>query len=281
MVQILKKWGANATLTTAQSNVAGPAVVGGKLTALNADMPALIDLPLEVFMPNMVHLDYEFVSSKFSKLSQLKGATVAISDTTGPDYRLMPQLLHLAGVSASSVHYISTGGVADNASALAANRADAAWIHTSSLLSLQANGHWNVLEQGAKMAPLVADSFWAAPPAWIKSHPAIAEALCLAWIAAARIFNDSPSQWVTAAQAYTTNAQSDSEALAIHNALAKSDYWPVSASAYTAPKIAANYAFYKGGGMLKGAGIRPLSQVATYSYWQAAWKIYAAHPKAY
>jgi hypothetical protein len=281
IVQTLKSWGANASLTTAESNVAGPAVVGGKLTTLNSNLATLVDLPLEVYMPNAVHLDFVFVSSKFTSLSQLKGATVAISDTTGPDYRLMPALLKLGGLSANSVHYISTGGASANASALAAHRADAAWIHVDALLSLQATGHWNILERASTMAPLLADSFWAALPSWINSHPAIVEALCLAWIHAAKVFDTSPSAWVTAAQGYTSNAQSDSEALAIHNSLATTNSWPVSLGAYTSQQIAYDYGFYKAAGVLQGPGIRPLSQVAIFSDWQAAWTIYEAHESAY
>lgn len=280
----LESWGANSSLNLAEAPAGADAVVAGRIDAVNSDMPSLLNLPLEIFMPNQVRLDYEFVSTDVSSLKGLKGKTIDVGTQTSAEYQFMPALLKYAHLKQSQVHYEITGSSSGSSfgTQLITNKADAAWVHVSNVSKIRASvSHLYVLAKATSVLPGIADSFWAATPAWLKSHPAIAEALCLAWIAAARTFNDQASKWVTDAEAYTLNADPTSKVSADHATYAGLHLWPIAQSNYTSQVIKENYNFYKQFGEFSGSGVRALSKVAVYGPWTAAWQVYNAHQSAY
>ena len=284
MEQTLKKWGASSNLNLGEAPEGADAVVAGKIDAVNSDMPSLLNLPLEIFMPNQERMDYEFVSTTAPTLADLKGKTIDVGTSTSAQNMLMPPLLKAAGLTSSEVH-LDLSGSSSGASlgtALTTGRADAAWVHVSSVASLQKSvKHLYVLSKASTLLPDIADSYWAATPAWLKANPAIAEALCLAWIDAVKTFNDDSATWVSDAMAYTLNADPQSSVQADHATFAGLDLWPLSASGYSSASVDENYSFYNGFKEFSGAGVRPLSQVATYAPWTAAWQVYDAHESAY
>lgn len=284
VTQTLKQWGANATLTLGQSPTGEEAVLSGSIDAANSDMPTIINLPLEIFMANQSHQDYVFASWDFTNLSQMKGKNIGIGSNTSPDFYLMPSLLKKAGLTSSQITYTSAGGGGSSAVAtlLATKRVDAAWIHVSNLTKVRTSDpNLVVLARAATLLPTIADSWWGAQPSWLASHPAIAEALCLAYIHAVKVFNNQASQWVSFAEAYTTNADPVSQVTADRKAFSYPDLWPFSQNNLSPSTIAANYKFYKDAGDLNGAGVRSLSKVADYTPWNDAWTVYEAHPRAY
>ena len=284
MEKTLESWGANSSLNLAEAPAGADAVVAGKIDAVNSDMPSLLNLPLEIFMPNQVRLDYEFVSTDIPTLKDLKGKTIDVGTVTSAEYQFMPALLKYAHLKKSQVNYEITGSASGSSfgTQLIIHKADAAWVHVSNVATVRAEvPHLYVLAKATSVLPSIADSFWAATPSWLKSHPAIAEALCLAWIAAAKTFNDHPSTWVSDAEAYTLNADPASSVQADHATYVGLHLWPLSESSYTKQQVDANYDFYKSFGEFSGSGIRKLSKVAVYGDWQAAWQVYDAHPGAY
>jgi ABC-type taurine transport system substrate-binding protein len=284
MEKTLESWGASSSLNLAEAPAGADAVVAGKIDAVNSDMPSLLNLPLEIFMPNQVRLDYEFVSTDTSKLSDLKGKTIDVGTTTSAEYEMMPALLKYTHLTANQVHYEITGSSSGSSlgTQLTTGRADAAWVHVSAVANIKAAvPHLYVLAKATSVLPSIADSFWAATPSWLKSHPAIAEVLCLAWIEAARTFNDHAGQWVSDAEAYTLNADPSSEVSADHATFVGLHLWPLAESSYSSSMVDTNYKFYKQFGEFSGSGIRSLSKVAIYGPWTAAWQVYEAHPGAY
>jgi len=284
VTQTLKQWGANSSLTLGSSPTGEEAVLSGSIDAANSDMPTIINLPLEIFMANQSHQDYVFASRDFTSLKQMKGKVIGIGSTTSPDYYIMPALLKKAGLSASEISYISAGGGGSSALAtlLATGRVDAAWIHVSNLTKVRTSQpNLVVLARAATLLPTIADSWWGARPSWLSSHPAVAEAICLAYIHAVKIFNTQPTTWENYAEGYTTNADPLSAVAAERKAFSYPDLWPFSQANLSPSVIQKNYTFYKNAGDINGAGIRPLKQVADYGPWTAAWKVYQAHQRAY
>jgi ABC-type nitrate/sulfonate/bicarbonate transport system substrate-binding protein len=283
--QTLQKWGATSSLTLAESPTGQDAVVAGKIDAINSDMPSLINLPLEIFMPNQARLDYVFVARDVPTLAQLKGKTIDVGTTTSAEYTLMPALLRYAHLKRSQVTYDVTGSSSGSSigAVLIAGKADAAWIHVSALQSLRSalGGHLYVLARASQVDPGIADSFWGATPQFIAHDPAIVEALCLAWISAAKTFNDHWMRWVTYAEHYTLNADPPSAVENDHTIFKSLNLWPLQESDYTPQIVRYNYDFYKAYGEFAGAGLRPLNRVAVFGPWKAAWKVYEAHPNAY
>jgi ABC-type nitrate/sulfonate/bicarbonate transport system substrate-binding protein len=284
MEQTLKQWGAGSNLNLGEAPEGADAVVAGKIDAVNSDMPSLLNLPLEIFMPNQERMDYEFVSTTAPTLADLKGKTIDVGTSTSAQNMLMPALLQKAGLTSSDVHLDLSGSSsgASLGSALTTGRADGAWIHISSVANLQKSvKHLYVLARASDLLPGIDDSFWAATPAWLTANPAITEALCLAWIDAVKTFNDDSATWVSDAMAYTLNADPQTSVQADHATFAGLNLWSLSASGYSAASVAANYSFYNGFKEFSGAGVRPMSQVATYAPWNAAWQVYQAHQSAY
>lgn len=284
MEKTLEKWGATSSLNLGEAPEGADAVVAGKIDAINSDMPSLLNLPLEIFMPNQDKLDYVFVSTKATSLKDLKGTVIDVGTKTSLEYFLMPALLKKAGLTKTQVTEDITGSSSGSSigTTLVAGRAQAAWIHIGDLSKLKAElPSLHVLANAATTLPTVADSFWAARPAWLQKNPAIAEALCLAWIVGAKVFNDQVTQWVNYAEQYTNNANPASTVKATHKILASLHLWPVSKSAYSKTFVKQNFDFDNQYGLLSGAGIRPLGTVAEFTSWNAAWKVYNAHSTAY
>jgi hypothetical protein len=280
----LQSWGANSSLNLAEAPAGADAVVAGRIDAVNSDMPSLLNLPLEIFMPNQVRLDYEFVSTDVQTLGGLKGKTIDVGTQTSAEYQFMGPLLKYAHLSKSQVKYEITGSASGSSfgTQLITHAADAAWVHVSNVAKIKTEvPHLYVLAKATSVMPSIADSFWAATPAWLKSHPAIAEAICLAWIQAAKTFNDHASTWVNDAEAYTLNADPVSSVQADHATYLGLQLWPVAQSSYTPQVVKQNYNFNAQYNLFSGSGIRSLSKVAVYGPWTAAWQVYEAHPSAY
>lgn len=284
MEKTLQKWGATSALNLAEAPAGADAVVAGKIDAVNSDMPSLLNLPLSIFMPNQVRLDYVFVSRDAKTLSDLQGKTIDVGTKTAAQYMLMPALLKEAHLTKSQVTLDFSGSSSGSSlgTALSTGRADAAWVHISNVSNIKTSvPHLYVLAKATVELPDIADSFWAATPSFLKSNPAIAEALCLAYIAAVKTFNKDQAQWVSDAEAYTLNADPVSSVQADYATYAGLHLWPLLESAYTTKTVATNYDFYKSFGEFSGSGLRALSKVAVFGPWQAAWQAYNSHPSAY
>jgi ABC-type nitrate/sulfonate/bicarbonate transport system substrate-binding protein len=163
---------------------------------------------------------------------------------------------------------------------MAQGRVDVAFVHADGLLTLQQHGTFNVLANSASLEPWDADSYMTASPAWLKANPATAEAIDLAWLHSAHVFNAHKQQWIQAALAYTKNAASASDASAAYDALAKAKPWPDDGSGMEKASLQKNFDAANQSGQIKGQGSRPLSQWAVIGPWQAAVTYFKAHAAA-
>jgi ABC-type nitrate/sulfonate/bicarbonate transport system substrate-binding protein len=276
-VEELKHWGANADLQLGSSNTTQLAVVSGQLQATAGPLPTDLDAGLSIFGNNQVHVDYLMVSSSLKTLSEIKGKTIAIATTVSPDNYLLDGALAKAGVTRSDVKIQLTGSNGNSVNQMVQHQVDVAFVHADALDKLQKSGTVTVLANGATLEPWDADSYMTATGAWLKANPATAEAIDLAWLHAAWVFNKDKAQWVKSAVAYTKNAITDAEASSGYDALAKAEPWPFDGTGMETASLQKNFDAAKQAGQIKGQGDRPLSDWAVTKPWEDAVAYFKAH----
>jgi ABC-type nitrate/sulfonate/bicarbonate transport system substrate-binding protein len=280
LVQFLKQWGANASQTNASQNAPELAVASGQLNATAGPLPTEVDSGLTVFGPNQARLDdVVLVKNSVASLSDLKGKNVAICCDASPDGVLLTAVLKKAGLSESQLSILRTGASSASLSALIAGRVDVAFVHSSDVPT--AGSGFHVLAVGASILPQYADSFMAATPSWLTSNPALAEAIDLAWLASAKLFNTDESKWVANAAAYTSNADSTSAYQQSWTKLASVQGWPADGAILTPSIVTFNLNIASQQQALKGEGTRPAAQEMDLTPWQQAWAVFSAHESAY
>lgn len=280
LVYYLKKWGASATQTNASGNAAELAVASGSLDSVSGPVPAVVDAGLVIFGPNQARLDDVILAKKsIASLSDLKGKKIAICCVASPDEVLLTAALKKAGLTTSQVSILKTGASTASFNALVAGQVDVAFVHSNAVPKAGPNFH--VLGVGATILPQYADSFMGAKASWLKSHPAMAEAIDLAWLASAKLFNTNEAAWVKHAASYTSNADTTAQYQAAWNELRGIQGWPVSKSIVSSSVIAFNLGVAKQQNALKGPGLNPQSQLQDLTPWQSAWAQFSAHESAY
>lgn len=280
LVYYLKKWGASATQTNASGNAAELAVASGSLDSVSGPVPAVVDAGLVIFGPNQARLDDVILAKKsIASLSDLKGKKIAICCVASPDEVLLTAALKKAGLTTSQVSILKTGASTASFNALVAGQVDVAFVHSNAVPKAGPNFH--VLGVGATILPQYADSFMGAKASWLKSHPAMAEAIDLAWLASAKLFNTNEAAWVKHAASYTSNADTTAQYQAAWNELKGIQGWPVSKSIVSSSVIAFNLGVAKQQNALKGPGLNPQSQLTDLTPWQSAWAQFSAHESAY
>jgi ABC-type nitrate/sulfonate/bicarbonate transport system substrate-binding protein len=280
VVQELKKWGAAADLQLGSGNTTQLAVVSGQLQATAGPLPTDLDAGLSIFGNNQVHVDYLMVSDKLSDLAQIKGKTIAIATTVSPDNYLLDGALARAKLARSDVKIQLTGSNGNSVNQMAQGKVDVAFVHADGLLTLRKHGTFNVLANGATLDPWDADSYMTATADWLKANPAAAEAIDLAWLHAAWVFDRDKAQWVQNALAFTKNAVTQDDASAGYDALAKAQAWPADGTGMDTATLQKNFDAAKQSGQIKGQGDRPLSAWAVTGPWQAAVAYFKQHAKA-
>lgn len=280
LVQFLKKWGASASQTNASQNAPELAVASGQLDAAAGPLPTEVDAGLTVFGPNQARLD-DVVLAKTSvtSVADMKGKTVAICCDASPDGVLLTAVLKGAGLTESDLTVLRTGASSASLSALIAGRVDVAFVHSSDVSTAGASYH--VLAVGGTILPQYADSFMAATPSWLNAHPAMAEAIDLAWLASSKLFNTDESQWVANAAAYTSNADTTAAYEKSWQELRSIQGWPTEDSILTPSVVSFNLNIAGQQSALKGAGTRPAAQEMDLTPWQQAWSVFSAHESAY
>jgi ABC-type nitrate/sulfonate/bicarbonate transport system substrate-binding protein len=280
LVQFLTKWGASATQTNASQNATELAVASGTLISTSGPLPTEVDAGLTVFGPNQARVDYVLLAKKsIRSLADLRGQTVAICCTAAPDAVLLSAALKKAHLSQSDLTVLHTGASSASLDALIAGKVSAAFVHSNGVP--QAGSGYHVIAVGATLLPQYADSFMAARPNWLKSHPAMAEAIDLAWLASAKLFNTDEKAWVANAAAYTDHADTTAQYQATWQELRGIQGWPTAASIFSTSVAAFNLKVAREQGAITGAGDRPLSQLVDVGPWEQAWKVFSQHESAY
>ncbi len=280
-VQKLKRWGASADLQLGNGNTTELAVVSGRLNATAGPMPTCLNAGLDIFGNNQVHVDYVLVSKTLTGLDELKGHLVAIATADSTDNFLLDNALNQVHLTRGDIRIDLTGSSSASVNQMLLGRVDAAFIHADGLLKLNKTGHFNVLGATADIAPWYADSYFCATPAWLRANPGTAEALDLAWLSAAKVFDTDPAAWVRYALDYTKHSRSEAEAMDAYNALREAKPWPDDGTGMSLSVLTQNFEFAVRKGQIKGQGNRPVSQWAVTAPWDAAVAQFRSHESAY
>ncbi len=281
LVQYLKKWGANATQTNASSNAGELAVASGTLDATTGPPPAIVDGGLTIFGPNQARLDDVLIAkNSITSLAGLKGQKVGLGPVASPDEVLFLSVLQKAKLSPSQVTTLVIGTNTAIVRALIAGQIDAGFVPSEDVA--KAGKGFHVLAVGGTILPSYADSFMGARASWLTSHPAIAEAIDLAWFASAKLFNTNEAAWVKAAATYTSNVNTTAQYQAYWKDLQSIKGWPITTDSFLSSKVIAfNMGIAKKSNALKGPGLRPIAQLYNLSAWHSAWAQFSAHESAY
>ena len=284
--QMLKKWGATVTYTIGGGPSMQLAVVSGQLDAADGQFSSSLDAGLQIIAPAMTHVDDVLVSSKYTSVSQLKGATVATSSNLDPGNYLGGVLSKAEGWGANGLKMTFTGADSSTVDQLISGHLTTAFVAAEDLVTLKAHGKFNVLKTAAQISPDYADSFNAALPSWVKTHQSDVLAIDLAWWAAAKIFDTNTTAWDNYAEQYTNNAAKPAAVALERQALQQFNPWPntpAEASKILSNQvIQTNYAANLAAGQMKGAGLnRSASSMADLGPWQQSAKIAAQYPSIY
>lgn len=280
MVQFLKQWGATATQTNASQNAPELAVASGSLVSASGPLPSIVDAGLTVFGPNQARLDDVILAkNSISSLADLKGKKIAICCDASPDGVLLTAALKKGNLTTSDVTLLKTGASSASLNALIAGQVDVAFVHSNGVP--KAGSGFHVLGVGASILPEYADSFMGAEPSWLTSNPAMAEAIDLAWLASANLFNTSETKWVAAAKAYTNGADTAAQYQAAYKELKGIEGWPTSAGTFSSSVVAFNLNIANAQSALKGPGTQPQSKLQDLAPWQKAYAQFSAHESAF
>lgn len=145
-----------------------------------------------------------------TSVSQLRGKTIAIGNSTGPAYQLSAIALEAAHIRLSAVHFvILAGGRPELISALVSGRAAASAFHIDDgLTALQDDHSLHILEPMYKDAPNYWYSTVAAPRKFVNAHPATVERFVLAMLETNRWMYTHKAQVVSIGVKYTGEPQS-------------------------------------------------------------------------
>jgi ABC-type nitrate/sulfonate/bicarbonate transport system substrate-binding protein len=276
LVQFLNQWGAKASQENASQNAPELAVESGSLDIAVGPLPTEVDSGLVVFGPNQARLDDEVLAKpSITSPAGLKGKTIAICCDASPDGVLLTTVLKKAGLTQSQVKILRTGASSSSLSALLAGQVDAAFTAASGLPA--AASKFRALADATTLTPQYADSFMAAQGSWLSSHPAAAQAVDLAWLASAKLFNTDQAAWVKNAASYTSNADTSAQYQQAWSQLKALAGWPTAEPVYNASAVSYNLQVAQQQGALQGQGDRPAAQETNTTAWEAAWKAFQQH----
>jgi ABC-type nitrate/sulfonate/bicarbonate transport system substrate-binding protein len=232
MSEVLQGWGANVRIINQTGDPAAIRVIlAGDADIGSIAVSSAINSGLTIFGPSQPRLDYHFIGAPSLKsISQLPGHTYGTSNTHGLEALMFADLLAKNHIPASKVQVTLAGGASVRVGAMLTHHIDATFVHESDMGPLVKAGFTDLATMSSA-APELADSFIGGSPSWIHAHPALAVAVDEAWIKAAQIFNDSKSQWITAAVKYAGGSTAD--ASSTYDALKAANTYPVTTSAFS------------------------------------------------
>jgi ABC-type nitrate/sulfonate/bicarbonate transport system substrate-binding protein len=281
VAKTLEKWGATVNFQLGQGNTTELAVVSGQLNATAGPMPAMLNAGLSIFGNSQVHVDYLLVAKNFNALAQIKGKRVAIATTVSPDNLLLDGALQKATLARGDVTIALTGSNSASVNQMLQGQVDAAFVHADGLLKLQKTGTFNVLANSNDLEPWFADSYIGAMPDWLTANPAYAEAIDLAWLHAAKVFDTDKQAWIKSAIDFTKGTVTPDDAAAAYDALAKGGPWPADGTGLEQETLQKNFDVNKQNGQLKGVGDRPMAQWFVAKPWTDAVAYFKAHSSAF
>jgi ABC-type nitrate/sulfonate/bicarbonate transport system substrate-binding protein len=192
-IDVLKSWGASVHLSFDPSTATSFAQMEHGGSFMGVGMTAGVSgvesgLPLVAVALAEPRQDYVFICRpNVSSLSQLKGKTIGVEDTTGLNYAQAIIALQAGGLNVSDVHLIADGGQSERLAALIAGRTDCTMLSHVAALTTAGKGY-HVLYDFTKQQANLYDDMWWSTKSYVSSHPQVVLALneatleSLAWL---------------------------------------------------------------------------------------------------
>jgi ABC-type nitrate/sulfonate/bicarbonate transport system substrate-binding protein len=184
MIQILKNEGVDAQIkwNATSSNVAIAQLQSGDVDGFSNAVAgglsaALAGIPLVDFALVNPREDYVFITRPdVTSLSQLKGKSIGVLDTTSINYPQELIVLKKAGLDASDVKTVIAGGQSSRLAALVAGRLDGTMLSHAAAITLVPQGY-HVLYDFTKQSAAMYDDNIFAMKSWLATHKALAIAI--------------------------------------------------------------------------------------------------------
>lgn len=270
-IQILKSEGVDAKIewNGTSSNVAiaqlQSGAVDGFSNAVSGGLgAALAGIPVVDFALVNPREDYVFITRPdITSLSQLKGKSIGVLDTTSINYPQELIVLHKAGLTASDVHTVIAGGQSSRLAALVAGRLDGTMLSHAAAIQLQPQGY-HVLYDFTKQSPGMYDDNIFAMKSWLATHKALAIAVNKAILQSFVWFNDPKNVNAVVQQAVALAPGTDPAQTKQLFATLRSLHWAVEKAVLNIPTLKYEAALFKQVGAVQGS--IPVGQWANVYY---------------
>jgi ABC-type nitrate/sulfonate/bicarbonate transport system substrate-binding protein len=184
VIQILKRQGADAQIkwNGTSSNVAIAQLESGDVDGFSNAVAgglgaAIAGIPIVDFALVNPREDYVFLTRPdVTSLSQLKGKSIGVLDTTSINYPQELIVLKKAGLTAGDVHTVIAGGQSSRLAALVSGRLDGTMLSHAAAIQLQPQGY-HVLYDFTKQSAYMYDDNIFATKTWLAAHKTLAVAV--------------------------------------------------------------------------------------------------------
>jgi NitT/TauT family transport system substrate-binding protein len=276
-MQILKNEGVDAKIewNASSSNVAIAQLESGDVDGFSNAVAgglsaALAGIPIEDFALVNPREDYVFITRPdVTSLSDLKGKSIGVLDTTSINYPQELIVLKKAGLDASDVKTVIAGGQSSRLSALVAGRLDGTMLSHAAAIQLVPQGY-HVLYDFTKQSASMYDDNIFAMKSWLATHKALAIAVNKAILQSFVWFNNPKNETAVVNEAVALAPGSDpAQTKTLFDQL-RTLHWAVEKATLNIPTLKYEAALFQQVGAVKGS--IPVGNWANVAYANAAKK---------
>jgi NitT/TauT family transport system substrate-binding protein len=277
MIGILKNQGVDAQIkwNGSSSNVAIAQLQSGDVDGFSNAVAgglgaAIAGIPIVDFALVNPREDYVFITRPdVTSLSQLKGKSIGVLDTTSINYPQELIVLKKAGLDAGDVKTVIAGGQSSRLAALVAGRLDGTMLSHAAAIQLVPQGY-HVLYDFTKQSAAMYDDNIFAMKSWLASHKALAIAVNKAILQTLVWFNNPKNEDAVVKEAVDLAPGTDAAATKTLFDQLRNLHWAVEKATLNIPTLKYEAALFNQVGAVKGS--LPVGQWANVAYANAAKK---------
>jgi ABC-type nitrate/sulfonate/bicarbonate transport system substrate-binding protein len=274
-IQILKNQGVDAQIkwNATSSNVAIAQLQAGDVDGFSNAVAgglsaALAGIPLVDFALVNPREDYVFITRPdISSLSQLKGKSIGVLDTTSINYPQELIVLKKAGYDAGDVKTVIAGGQSSRLAALVAGRLDGTMLSHAAAIQLVPQGY-HVLYDFTKQSAAMYDDNIFAMKSWLVQHKQLAIAINKAILQSYVWFNNPKNEGAVVNEAVALAPGTDEAATKQLFTTLRGLHWAVEKATLNIPTLKYEAALFRQVGAVNGT--LPVGQWANVAYANAA-----------
>jgi len=259
MINILKNQGVDAQIkwNATSSNVAIAQLQSGDVDGFSNAVAgglgaALAGIPLVDFALVNPREDYVFITRPdVTSLSQLKGKSIGVLDTTSINYPQELIVLKKAGMDAGDVKTVIAGGQSSRLAALVSGRLDGTMLSHAAAIQLVPQGY-HVLYDFTKQSASMYDDNIFAMKSWLASHKELAIAVNKAILQTFKWFNNPKNEDAVVQEAMALAPGSDAATTKQLFDILRGLHWAVEKATLNIPTLKFEQALFTQVGAVKG-----------------------------